>query len=283
MTKSPASSRGADLVGRVEVALRVRRVLEELAVVVPVALRRLDLRRRLEVQHPLLRARVRLEPPGRPDRQDEVVAGSVAQRPEDRVADAGALVDEEHLVGDAVAVEPALGHRLGRPDDAEDHVVVEVQRDPAADRVAARLDAAGLRQAVAMEVVVGRLELDAPDRLDLVGPRRRDEVVEERRPAGEALDPEQLLGVERAVRRAVLGVALLRDAAALDVVHGATGLLGVEEASLVPCQGSIWIESTIAWSSARSETVVPAKSAVSTTTRMPSTSRIQRCRWWLGP
>jgi hypothetical protein len=41
------------LVGVVEVALRVRRVLEELAVVVAVALRRLDLRRRLEVQDPL--------------------------------------------------------------------------------------------------------------------------------------------------------------------------------------------------------------------------------------
>jgi hypothetical protein len=36
-----------------EVALRVRRVLEELAVVVPIALRRLDLGRRLEVQDPL--------------------------------------------------------------------------------------------------------------------------------------------------------------------------------------------------------------------------------------
>ena len=83
-----------------------------------------------------------------------------------------------------------------------------------------------------MEVVVGRLELDSPDRLDLVGPRRRDEVVEDRRPAGEALDPEQLLGVQAAVRRPVLGVALLRDAAVGDVVHEATGLLG-EKASLM--------------------------------------------------
>ncbi len=112
---------------------------------------------------------------------------------------------------------------------------------------------------MAVEIIVGRLQLDAPNGLDLVGPGRRDEVVEDRRPAGEALDAEQFLGVEAPVRGAVLGVALLRDAAALDVVHGETGLLGVEVASLVPCQGSIWIESTIAWSSARSETVVPGK------------------------
>jgi hypothetical protein len=187
-------------------------------------------------------------------------------------------VDEEHLVGDAIAVEPTLGHRLSRPHDTEDHVAIEIERDPAADRVAARLEAARLRQPMAMEVIVGRLELDPPDRLDLVCPRRRHEVVEDRGPAGEALHPEQLLGVEGAVWRAVLGVALLRDAAAGDVVHGATGLLGVEEASLVSSQGSIWIESTIAWSSAKSSAVVPAKSAVCTTTRMPSTSRIQRCR-----
>jgi hypothetical protein len=45
-----------DRVRGVEVALGVRGVLEELAVVVPVALRRLDLRRRLEIEDPLLRA-----------------------------------------------------------------------------------------------------------------------------------------------------------------------------------------------------------------------------------
>ena len=37
---------------------------------------------------------------------------------------------------------------------------------------------------------VGRIKLDAANRLDLVGPRRRYEVVEDRRPAGEALHAE---------------------------------------------------------------------------------------------
>src|SRR4029079_6351430 len=99
-------------------------------------------------------------PPRRSDREHEVVAGAVAERTEDRVADAGALVDIQHLVGDPNPRELDVGHRGGRSDDAEDHVVVEVERDAAADDVALRLDRTGLREAVSMEAVGGRL---APD------------------------------------------------------------------------------------------------------------------------
>jgi hypothetical protein len=45
-------------------------------------------------------------------------------------------------------------------------------------------------------------------------------VVEEGVAPDEAFDPEELLGIERAVRRPVLGVALRRDAAPADVIHG---------------------------------------------------------------
>ncbi len=79
---------------------------------------------------------------------------------------------------------------------------------------------------MAVEPVVGRLQLDPGDRLDPVGAGRRRQVVEEGAAAGEALDPEQLLGVQAAVGGPVLGVALAGDAAAGDVVHGKTGLLG---------------------------------------------------------
>ena len=195
-------------------------MFEQLPVVVAVAPRRNDLRRRLEVEHPLLGAGVRVQPPGRPDRQHEVVAGAVAERAEDRVADAAALVDVQHLVGDPVAIERPGGHRLGRADDAEDHVVVEVQRDPSRDRVASRRHRTGLRQPMAMEPVVGGLDGDPADRLDLVGLRRRRDVIEDRAASGEALHPEQLLGVEAAVGGAVLRVTLRRDAAVGDVVHG---------------------------------------------------------------
>ena len=194
--------------GRVQVALAVRRVLEELPVVVAVALGRLDLGGRLEVQDPLVRARIRVQPPGRADRQHQVVAGAVGEVAEDRPADAGSLVDEQHLVRDPVAIEAVLRHRLGRPDDPEHHVVVEVQRDPAGDDVALRRDGAGLRQPVSMEAVVCGLEVHPRPGLDQMGPSRRRHVVEERAPAGEPLDPEQLLGVQAPVGRPVLGVAL---------------------------------------------------------------------------
>ena len=203
----------------VQVALAVRRMLEQLAVVVAIALRRLDLRRRLEVQDPLVRAGIGVQPPGRPDRQDQVVARAVAERSEDRVAEAGALVHEEHLVGDAVPVEEPVGHRTGRADHAEHDVVVEIEGHPAGDHVPARWQPAGLGEPVAMKTVVGRFELDLPNRFDAVRARRRRQVIEERAAPGETLDAEQLLRVQAAVGRPMLGMALPRDAAAGHVVH----------------------------------------------------------------
>jgi hypothetical protein len=73
--------------------------------------------------------------------------------------------------------------------------------------------------------VVGLPDDDVRDRFDPVGSCRRDEVVEQRGAPGEALDAEQLLGVERSIRRSMLGMALGRDVAAGDVEHRATGLL----------------------------------------------------------
>ena len=82
-----------------------------------------------------------------------------------------------------------------------------------------------------MEAVVGGLEHDPRPGLDPMGPRRRRHVVEQRAPPGEPLDPEQLLGVEAAVGRPVLGVARGRDGASRDVVHARLASSG-EEASL---------------------------------------------------
>jgi hypothetical protein len=72
---------------------------------------------------------------------------------------------------------------------------------------------------MAVQAIVDRLGVQLADLLDLVRARRWHEVVEQRAAAGEALHAEQLLGVERAVRRAVLGVALVRHVAAADVEH----------------------------------------------------------------
>jgi len=73
---------------------------------------------------------------------------------------------------------------------------------------------------VAVKVIVGGFEGDARDRFDLVRLSRRRQVVHDRASPRESLHPEQLLGVEAAVGRAVLGVALARQAAVRDVVHG---------------------------------------------------------------
>jgi hypothetical protein len=113
---------GRDFVGEPDVPLRVRGVLEQLAVVVAVALGRLDLGRALQVEHPLGTPRVGCEAPRGPDRDHEVVAGAVADRPEVRVEEALAFVDVEHLVGFAVPVEERLRHGLGWADDAHHDV-----------------------------------------------------------------------------------------------------------------------------------------------------------------
>jgi hypothetical protein len=76
-----------------------------------------------------------------------------------------------------------------------------------------------------MEAVVGGDELDSADRLDAVGLGRREQVIQDRAAPGEALDAEQLLGVEATVGCPVLGVPLAGQAAMGDVVHGTTGLL----------------------------------------------------------
>jgi hypothetical protein len=128
-------------------------------------------------------------------------------------------VDVEHLVGDPVPVERAGRHRFGGSDDAEHDVVVEVKRDPAADRVAFGWHRPGLRQAMTMQTVIGCHQLHSADGLDPVRLRRRHEVVQDRISAAEALDAEEFLGIEAAVGTAVLRVPLAGQAAVRDVIH----------------------------------------------------------------
>jgi len=89
-------------------------------------------------------------------------------------------VDVEHLVGHAVPVEDAVGHRAGRADHAEHDVAVEVQGDPPGDDVTGDRDAAGLGQVMPVRTVVGCFEVHPRDELDLVGLCRRHEVVQQR-------------------------------------------------------------------------------------------------------
>jgi hypothetical protein len=89
---------------RPNVALAVRRVLEHLAVFVAIPLGRLDVRRALEPQHPLL-VTAGKDAIGGADGDDEVVARPVLDWTEDGLKRPAPFVDVEHLVHLAVAVE----------------------------------------------------------------------------------------------------------------------------------------------------------------------------------
>jgi hypothetical protein len=151
-----------------EVALRERRVLEQLAVAVAVAVRRLDLARRVEGQ-PALR-RVEAEAVRRPARDHDVVVLAVRQRAEDRLDDALALVDEDDLVALAVAVEVVgLGLRDADPDL---DVVVVLEHAPAQHRVAQRLHRARVGEAVHVRLGHPFLEHDRLELADLLDAAR---------------------------------------------------------------------------------------------------------------
>src|SRR5262245_58029272 len=135
---------GHELLGRVEVALRERRALVQLPVAIAVAVRGLDLAGGLEAQ-PRLRPVVQPEAVGRPAGDHHVVVAAEGQRPEDRLEDAGALLDEQDLVALAVAVEDVRA--LRRLADRDLDVAVPHQQPPAVHRVALRAERAGLREA----------------------------------------------------------------------------------------------------------------------------------------
>ena len=197
-------------------------MLEQLPVAVAVAVRRLDLARRVEGQ-PALR-RVEAEAVGGPARDHDVVVLAVGQRAEDRLHDALALVDEDDLVALAVAVEVV---RLGLRDaDADLDVGVVLEHPPAEHAVAHRLQAHRVGEPVHVGVGHPLLELDRREVADVLHAARRPQVVEDRLVAGEALEAEHLLDQQRRVavgrgglRVAELDVALLRDLAQAVVTH----------------------------------------------------------------
>src|SRR3989442_15618769 len=94
---------GLELHLRVDVALAERRVLQQLAVAVAIAVRRLDLARRVEAHPELLDVVGQLPRVRRPARDDDVVLLAERHAPEDRAQHAAAAVDVEDLVALAVA------------------------------------------------------------------------------------------------------------------------------------------------------------------------------------
>ncbi len=206
--------------GKSQVSLAVRAVLEELAVLAEVALRRRDVAAGLDADGAQrLRAGADRQPPvSRRARDDDVVTLPDLERPEDRLDPRPPTLDVDDLVADPVAVPGARrsGDGIGQP-----HVTVAEQQPAAGDDVGP-LDGLGRKEVVRAQVtrqqrVVGcRGEVtDAP--LAVVRHRGGDvAVVEQGGVRGEALLPHELLVVELALaapgRASVLGVPLRGDA-----------------------------------------------------------------------
>ena len=130
-------------------------------------------------------------------------------------------MDEDDLVALAVAVEVVrLALRDAEPDL---DVAVVLEHAPAEHGVAHRLELHRVREPVHVRLRHPLLELDPLEVADLLHPAGREQVVEDRLVAGEALEAHDLLDEQRrvAVRVgiAVLDVALGRDPAQAGVAH----------------------------------------------------------------
>ena len=186
----------AQLRRRVDVAVVVRRVLHQLAVLVAVALRDRDQPGRLEHEVALLA--LRAEAVRRPARDDDVVARRVRQVAEDRLERARALVHEDDLVALAVRGRSSPSSSSGRQSEISTSLF-HIRSCRPDDGVARRRHVP--RREVPVRVRVGH-PLLAHDRLELAEldhAARRLEVVEDRLEAREALEAHHLLREERAV------------------------------------------------------------------------------------
>jgi hypothetical protein len=210
---------GLELLRRVKVPLRERRVLEQLPVAVAVAVRGLDLAGCVEADPELLLAVRQLERVRSRARDDEVVALPKRDAPEHGPQHAAAAVHVDDLVALAVTVEAV--ELLGRLADGDLDVVVEHQEAAAGHRVTARLHRGNVGEAVNVRLRHPLVSDDRAELADLVEPAGRVEVQEDGLVAREALVAEHLLDEQRRARSvaADLDVSLGRDVSERVVTH----------------------------------------------------------------
>ncbi|MBM2844587.1 MAG: hypothetical protein HW404_2424 [Anaerolineales bacterium] len=192
---------------RPQVALAVRGMLQQLAELVAVSARRLDLRRRLDDVE--TRRPVEVHAPGRPVRQHDIVPRPERQAAELGVHRAAPFMGEPHFIGLGVAIK--IAHALCRPTDAQRHVGVAEQDAPGGDRIAAGRHFAGGVGPVAQRAERRVLDPRRPKLLRADEARRQEVMVEDRLDAREPLQPHDLFAVQAAVRPAELDVSLFRE------------------------------------------------------------------------
>ena len=207
----------------VQVALAVRRVLEQLAVAGQVALRRRDVAVGLDGVERAPALHRRHPPVGRRARDDDVVAGAASSSVAEDGLDGGrAGLDVDALVADRVAVERATAHAGDDVGESARRRCRARSRRPvtASTPVAPSSNSSCSSRWRGVSGWLGARPGRAAPTASHVDDRRRDAaVVEQRRVGGEALLPHQLLVVQVPLGGAVLGVPLGRDAAGSAVVR----------------------------------------------------------------
>ena len=179
-----------------DVALRVRRHLGELAVLVAIALRRPHVAGALDHQA-LQRPGIEAVAVQHASRNHQVVAVLEGQLAQGRLEHAAALADIDHLVALGVAVEELVG--AGRLHERHRDVGVEQQRNPVERQAAARPQLMGPEVPVP-ELPFGiGLPLQVAHRPHRLHRRGLVQVVQQRRGPREPLVADQLLGQQRAV------------------------------------------------------------------------------------
>src|SRR5262249_40026610 len=137
-----------------------------------------------EDQQVWLRRGIKLDAIRRATRNDDVIERLKGQHAEYGAQRALALMDEDHFVGRSVAIE--LGLWLGRAAARHDDVIVYQQRQPASDRVAVRLQAAGAEVMMPQRRFRYDIERDFTGRLDFAGARRGPQMIADAVGAAEA-------------------------------------------------------------------------------------------------
>src|SRR5829696_5809000 len=209
-----------ELHGRAEVPLRERRVLEQLAIAVAIAVRGLDLAGGVEADPELLLPVRQLPRVGRAPRDDDVVALAKRHASENGAHHAAPAVDVDDLVALAVAVEAIqLRRRLG---DRHLDVAVPHQQPAAGDRVPAGLHRVRVAQPVDVGVRHPLVALDPPKAADPLETAGRLKVQQDRLVPREALVAHDLLHEERRGGAVAvhLNVPLGRNPPESRVAHG---------------------------------------------------------------
>src|SRR5687767_6052745 len=206
-----------------EVALAIGRVLQHLTVTIAIALRRFDMRKSVDDEH-ALRHRIHSYSINRSAWNNDVVARPVGQVAVHGFHSAAAIVHKHDLI--AIGVFEEVTHLLRGDDVAPFDVAVSQQNGAARYRVTARLQLTAFHVPMVQRLVLHVLRFDAALVFELRDARRQIDVVGHAHDAAEAVDADELLGVEATFGLVESDVALAGKRSELYVAwHGCPAIM----------------------------------------------------------